>query len=109
MLGRLAWNLITLASLAVLGGVAYYFVREFRIVQERRATVVGLRGLAEEEGPCAALMAATSLGTDVDYDLLRNIEVLRNEFAAQALGKGDRKGQRALLSASRDGLISPMV
>ncbi len=109
MLARLVWTLLLAASVGTLLGVGVFFYLEYDLLAERQRTVVDLKATARDEGPCAALLAGTATRKlpEADFDLKRNIDVLRQVFAAAVVGaEEDRRGQKALIAAADDGLLS---
>lgn len=107
MLSRLVWNVLTVASVATLVGVGWFFVRAFQSLDARGQNVADLEAWAEREGSCSALLEATRRRRiDAGFDARRGLDALRDELAGQILAAPqDRKGQRALVAAADEGLL----
>ena len=104
-MGRWVTNLVILVSLGVLAGVGWYFFSLYKETEGRQRTLMDLGVISNDAGPCAALMHATRLGTSFDAPMLQTIESMRSRFAGQIVGKDDRRSQRVLLDAAREGFV----
>jgi hypothetical protein len=104
MLSRILSRLAILASIAVLAGVTYYLLDEYRSLRERQRTLREVTAVNVKEGPCAALERLRHLGP-VDSELQHTVNGLRSRLVAQVVGDDDLRGRRVLAAADREGLI----
>lgn len=105
MLSRLWTNVVILGSLAVLGFVAWTFYAEYRQLRTRTQVLADLKKVSDEEGPCAGLEAARSLGPIDEFELRRAVEVRRKLYGSRVVGEDDHRGREALLEADREGMV----
>lgn len=105
MLARLSLLSVFVVSVAVMVGVAYYFLEQLAEVERREEVVKNLDERATNEGPCEALTYVREIGPDISYELERAIEARRPDYAREVLSSRDRTAQNVFLSADAEGLI----
>lgn len=109
MLRGWSFYLTLILSLAVLGGVAWGLTAEYRANLERQRVANRLRTMADEEGPCAALIDSRTYLSSNDSDLVRTVEAKRRNYVGQIVGDDDTNGQGVLQRAQIEGLIDKQL
>ncbi|MEZ0312567.1 MAG: hypothetical protein ACAI38_12400 [Myxococcota bacterium] len=105
MSSRVSLSLIILFTLAVVGGVTYYFVREFRAATQREEILSDLQGIAREEGACAALAKIRAIDEVLDDNMQDALVSQRSRYVTEIVGTDDTKARAAFIAGDAEHLI----
>ena len=105
MSSRVSLSLIILFTLAVVGGVTYYFVREFRAATQREEILSDLQVIAREEGACAALAKIRAIDEVLDDNMQDALVSQRSRYVTEIVGTDDTKARAAFIAGDAEHLI----
>jgi hypothetical protein len=105
MLTRAISRALIVASIASLAAVSYSLFDDFRTRRERSRTLHRLAVIAEEEGPCAALVASHAVPPALLPALEASLTELRQQYVEEIVHESDPRAVEALRLADQQGLV----